>query len=93
MRTKKKKNTKPNKKRTEPHKVSLRDMLSRLQEIENYGNPEYAFNALLYGWRVRRGYTTEWLCSVRKKDLIQVMLAEDFARYCLQNKWRKMMPD
>ena len=74
------------------NKVSLNAMLGRLQDIENYRTPHIAFNALLFGWRVQNKHTTEWLYAVRKRDLISFHLAKDFAQYCLQDDWQKMMP-
>lgn len=75
-----------------PNKISLSDLLANLQELEQYPTPHVAFSALLYGWRVFRGNTTEWLHELRKRDFISIHLAEDFARYCLQDDWQKIMP-
>ena len=76
-----------------PNKIALSDLLDNLQELMHYTTPHVAFNALLYGWRVQRGHTTEWLHELRKRNFISVHLAEDFARYCLQDDWQKMMPN
>lgn len=74
-------------------KISLSSMLDRLQDIENYKNPHVAFNALLYGWRVQNKHTTQWLNVCRRRDTLSYQLAKDFAQYCLQNDWQKMMPN
>ena len=76
-----------------PNKIALSDLLSNLQELMHYTAPHVAFSALLYGWRVYRGHTTEWLHELRKRNFISIHLAEDFARYCLQDDWQKMMPN
>ena len=68
-------------------------MLDKLQEIEQYPKPNLAFNALLFRWRVVNKHTTAWLYALRKRDLISIYLAEDFARFCLQDDWQKMMPN
>ena len=77
-----------------PNKIALSELLDNLQKIEQYDNPQKAFNTILYGWRVtRRKQTTEWLHELRKRNFISTLLAEDFARYCLQDNWQKMMPN
>ena len=73
-------------------KISLSDMVERLQAMMRYKYPELAINALLYGWRVANGHTTAWLMNVRKRDLLSFELAKDFAAYCLDVDWQKMMP-
>lgn len=67
-------------------------MLERLQAMMRYKHPEVAFNALLYGWRVANGHTTAWLMYKRKADLLSYDLAKNFAVYCLDVDWQKMMP-
>ena len=74
-------------------KISLKAMLKLLDEYEHFPTPEVAFNALLYRWRVVNGHTTEWLYNVRKRDLISFHLAKDFAQFCLDKDWQKMMPN
>ena len=73
-------------------KISLSAMLERLQAMMRYKHPEVAFNALLYGWRVANRHTSAWLMNKRKGDLLSYELAKDFAVYCLDADWQKMMP-
>ena len=73
-------------------KVSLSSMLDKLQDIEKYKTPHQAFGVILYGWCVKRRQTTAWLYQTRKRDIITYAQAKDFAQYCLQKDWLKLMP-
>jgi len=74
-------------------KISLSSMLNKLQAVEHYKRPDIAFDVLLYGWRMQRKQSSAWLHDLRKRDLLSLQRAKNFAQYCLQNDWQKMMPD
>lgn len=63
-------------------KIELSLLLERLQNKQNYRNPEFAFDVLLYGWCKKKGHSTNWLSDVRRRGWLSLPMARDFASYC-----------
>ena len=63
-------------------KITLSDMLNRLQERMNYEEPEEAFDTLLYSWNKHRGASSASLASIKQRGTMSTTLARSFAEYC-----------
>ncbi len=64
------------------NKVFLADMRDSLQKQLHYGNPQAAFNDLLYGWCRSEKRTNEFLYQLRKKGWMSRIMAKRFEAYC-----------
>ena len=56
-------------------KIELSLLLERLQNKQNYRNPEFAFEVLLYGWCKKKGHSTNWLSDVRRRGWLSLPMA------------------